>query len=315
MPEMGFDASGRPPYSNRGVYPLNGVSMPNGVRVEFDAYCSTVYAHQDLIIQSLVSALADHGESVTVSDGPKVAYYSGNTLLLDEHGHRIASVRHGGANHHPFVECKGRMSPLVADVLREGFGHRPSRLDSSCDLSGASVMREMDALAVQFEEKFGVRRNYAGAALDNPDRGTTIYLGSRKSMVFVRVYQKGLQVAEQQGLIGDAIPDKLRNWVRIELEFKPDKKRAKEAARRLSPVDCWGVSPWTAEFCKAALSIEAERVTVTERRESDHDRALRFMAHQYRTHLDKLIRDCRGDKAAAMDVLLDYADIYAVPAT
>jgi hypothetical protein len=274
----------------------------------FDAYCATAYQHQEIVVDHLFRALSEAGEGVSLQDGPPVRFYSGNTLLMDERGHRLAQVRFGG-NPHPFVEAKGAPSPVIAQALRSLGDHSPSRIDSAFDRSGPELFAELTALARHFEKQFGLRLDWAGAAASNPDRGTTIYLGSRKSMVFVRIYQKGLKLAEEMGLVGDAIPDSLRHWVRIELEFKPQKKRAKQIAATLSPLDVWGVSQWTQQFAMDALSIEAERVTVTERRESNHQRALRFMAQQYRGHLDQLLRDCDGDYAQAMAVLVDLADL------
>jgi hypothetical protein len=273
----------------------------------FDAYNATVYAHPVLILDHLEQALLDAGEATERVDGPPVRYYGANTLLLDQKGHRHLSVRHGGANGHPYVECKGTASTVVAEVLRANFDHSPARIDSAVDRSGPDLFMALHGLAKRYEAKLGLRLDYAGAALDHRTRGSTFYLGSRKSMVFVRIYQKGLQVAEQLGL--EVIPDELRNWVRLELEFKPDKKPAKQFARTLSPRDVWGTSQWTHEFAIEALSMEAERVNVRERRESNHERALRFMAKQYRTHLDQLLRDCNGDYEAAMAVLVELAEL------
>ena len=298
----------RPPYSNRGVYPLIVEGSPLPISPTFDAYCASVYAHHDTVVDCLFRALSEAGEGVSLEDGPPIRFYTGNTLLLDENGRRLAQVRFGG-NPHPFVEAKGWQSPAVAQALRDTFEHSPSRIDSAFDRAAPGLFEQLVALAQDFEQRFGIRLDWAGAAVSNPDRGTTVYLGSRKSAVFVRIYQKGLKLAEEMGLVGEAIPDSLRHWVRIELEFKPQKKRAKEIASGLSPLGLWGVSPWTRQFAMEALSIEAERVTVTERRESDHQRALRFMAQQYRGHLEQLLRECGGDYSQAMAVLVDLADL------
>jgi DNA relaxase NicK len=190
-------------------------------------------------------------------------------------------VRHGGQNHHPFVEAKGETSECVASVIRQHFEHVPSRIDSALDLRGPTAFEQLRKLAHQFEAQRGLKLDYAGADPENPDRGTTIYLGSRTSQAFVRVYQKGLKHAEEMGLAGDAIPDELRHWVRVELEYKPDKRPARLIAAQLSPSSLWGCSPWTRDFAKLALSIEAEKVKMSETRETNHDRAMRYLVQQY----------------------------------
>lgn len=280
----------RPPYSNRGV--TIGTDGPEGGHSDgnspafFDAYCASAYAHPSLVLDHLEQALEDGGFRPTREDGPPVKCYAANTLLVDYCGQRLLSVRHGGQNHHPFVEAKGAVSATVAECLRRHFDHAPSRIDSAIDLTSPTVFAELHAIAKQFEAQ-GRLLDYAGAAADNPDRGTTIYLGSRHSQSFVRIYQKGLKIAAEMGLSGDEIPDELRNWVRVELEFKPDKRPARLKSTKLSPDALWGCSPWTRQFATAALSIEAERVKISERRESNHDRALRYMFEHYGKTMDR----------------------------
>lgn len=232
----------------------------------------------------LEQALMDAGHEPSRVIGPPVRFYDVNALLVRPDGGRLLSVRYGGQNGMPFVEAKGVVSPIVAAALRqmhEEFSHYPSRVDSAYDLSSPTAFSELEEISRQFEADLGLKRDYAGAASENPSRGTTIYLGSRKSPAFVRIYQKGLQIAEEMGLAAEDIPAELRNWVRVELEYKPDKRPARRIAATLTPAALWGCSPWTRRFAKLALSIDAQRVTMTERRESNHERAMRYMFQQY----------------------------------
>lgn len=281
MAESAKSADPLPPYSNRGVTLGAVIENIGDFLPRFDAYCGTVYAHPLMVLHVLEQALLEAGFNPRREDGPPVRFYARNTLLLAPEGHRLLSVRHGGQNHHPFVECKGEASAAVSEALRGTFDHCPSRIDSAYDLSGPDVMRELYDMARQFERERGVKFDLEGAAIDNPDRGTTVYLGSRKSQVYVRIYQKGLKTAHELGLCGDAIPDELRHWVRVEIELKPDKRPARMKAARLSPAAVWGCSPWASDFAKHALSIDAERVHMNERRESDQDKRMRFLVSQY----------------------------------
>lgn len=281
-----------PPYSNRGVTFQATVDVGGEAGPEFDAYCATVRGNHLELVARLENALLEGGFDTEVQDGPPVRFYDHNTLILDGSGHRLLSMRHGGRNGWPFVECKGPASPLVADVLRECFPHHsPARIDSAYDLRGPEVFEQLHAIALATQER-GIRLDYAGAAVDHPDRGSTIYLGSRKSQAFVRIYQKGLKHAEEMGLAPEDIPDELRHWVRVELELKPDKKPAKEAAKSLSPQGAWGASPWLRRFAKDALSIDAERVKMHEKRETNHERAMRYAVRQYREYYIEQARRC-----------------------
>lgn len=270
-----------PPYSNRGVTPPLAVTSSLADGPSFDAYLATVYAHPAPLLDHLEQGLMDAGHRPTRVEGPPVRFYASNTLLRDPSGHRLLSVRHGGQNPHPFVEAKGVASSVVAAILREHFAHAPARVDSAYDLRGPTAFVDLRRVAKEFEERLGLKLHTAGAEWDHPHQGTTYYLGSRKSQAFVRIYQKGLQLAEEMGLVGDDIPDELRHWVRIELEYKPDKRPARMKAARLSPRALWGCSPWTRQFATVALAMDVERVKMTERRESNHDRAMRFLVQQY----------------------------------
>lgn len=60
--------------------------------------------------------------------------------------------------------------------------------------------------------------------LDNKHRGT-IYLGSRKSAVYIRIYDKNLEQSEKSSSLFGFVPSDLpENWTRLEFEFKNDFK-------------------------------------------------------------------------------------------
>ena len=288
------DLAQRPPYSNRGVTFETAIENKGEFTPAFDAYCATVRANPVEVIARLENALLEADLDTRVEDGPAVRFYAHNTLILAPCGMRWLSVRHGGRNGFPFVECKGPASPIVAETIRAHFPHHsPSRIDSAYDLLGPDVFSDLHRLALDTQSR-GIRLDYAGAAPDNRHRGTTLYLGSRKSQVFVRIYQKGLKTAEEMGLAPDDIPDELRHWVRVEIELKPEKKPAKEAAKSLTPEGVWGCSPWVRRFAREALAIDAERVTMREKRETNHERAMRYMVMQYGSHLIEEARRCGG---------------------
>lgn len=304
MNDMATLPSSFPPYSNRGVTMGAGDVSERGQGPVFDAYCATVRANPLKVLDYLEQALIDAGFETKRQAGPPVRFYGCNMLILDEHGDRLLSVRYGGRNNWPFVEAKGPVSPFVADLLRAEFPHHsPSRIDSALDLRGPEVFAELHKLALQFQAK-DIRLDYAGAPPEHPNRGTTIYLGSRKSQAFLRIYQKGLKHAEELGLAPDAIPDELRHWVRVELELKPDKGKARTASTALSPKAVWGCSPWIRDFAKASLSIDAERVHMREKRETNHSRAMRYLALHYGAHIIEDIEQ-RGSPEAMFAALLE----------
>ena len=144
---------------------------------------------------------------------------------------------------------------------------------------------------------------------NHPDMGDTFYLGSRQSQAFLRVYQPALKRAQEEGRTGDMITQAERDAVRVELQFQPQKQRAKHVAATLSPDELWGVSPWIADFAGEVFAMNVQPISISERRESNRNRALRYMGGQYKAHLASLWADCNGDLAAFGEAILDVADI------
>jgi hypothetical protein len=227
--------------------------------------------------------------------------------LRDWRGHVLAAVFWGGANVQPNVEAKGSYAPAVARLLRELKEHKPSRADVKRDATAPLLFQRLRELALAYAERFGLA--FQEVANHDPDKGDTVYLGSRKSQAMLRIYQPGLKRAQEEGRTGELISDDERNAVRIELEFKPQKPRAKIAAATLSPDELWGVSPWIAEFAGEVFAMNVQPISIAERRESNRNRALRFMAAQYQAHLASLLEECGGDLELFGATIADLADL------
>jgi hypothetical protein len=271
--------------------------------VGIDAYCATVFGNADGLYSDLTALLASAGLQPRQVTGEKVPYYSRNLLLLAPTGHRLLQVRAGGSNPHPFVEVKGSAAALVCGFLRARYNHRPTRIDVAEDLRGPHLFRRLLRLSKRIAKAYGLRWEPDGD-WSTPDAGRTIYLGSRKSQVFVRIYEKGLKYAHDLGL---PVTDELREWVRVEVEFKPQKRTAKSLARDIEPAAIWGTAEWLCHFAREAFSMQAERININERRESNRERALRHMAFQYRAHLLALFHECESDYAQFGAAIADLA--------
>jgi hypothetical protein len=240
-------------------------------------------------------------------EGLKARYYACNTALVDEKGALLLNVKWGGANPHPHVECKGRASPFVAAHLRQWFDHRPTRIDHAVDMRGEGQFDTIADLTRAMAKRFGLRWAPAGDWA-TADAGRTIYLGSRKSQIMVRIYEKGLEYCARLGL---PVTDELRHWVRYEIEFKPQNKRSKAIAAKIEGRQIWGSSEWTRHLAEGVLNMAVEPISIRERRESNRERALRFMASQYGAHLGALLDDCNHDLAEFGRAIADMAGLLA----
>ena len=262
--------------------------------VGFDAYSATVHAEPEALLKDLFCLMESAGLEPRLVDGLKARFYAVNRQLVGADGHQLLALKSGGSNPHPHVECQGIASPYLAQYLRENYSHQPTRIDHAIDLCGEKLFENLHYNAVALCKTHGLRGAPAGDWVTT-DGGRTFYVGSRTSQVFVRIYEKGIKYARDLGI---PITPELRGWVRCELEFKPQTKIAKGLATKIDGPQMWGATAWTDQLCKEILGMDSERITIRERRESNRDRALRFMASQYSKHLRSLFDDdCDGDLA------------------
>lgn len=271
----------------------------------FDAYCATVFAPAEAVFDEVFCLLESAGFGPYEGEGLKARFYARNRPITDSKGRQLLAVKSGGSNPHPHIECYGHVSPVLAKYLRQGVPHRPTRIDHAVDRRGAGLFDQLHAYSLGLCKEHRLRGAPAGDWV-TPDAGRTFYIGSRKSQVSVRIYEKGLKYAHDLGL---PITDELREWVRIELEFHPQSKTAKDMAPTVEGAQLWGATLWTVQLASEVLSMATQPISIRERRESNRERALRFMATQYSTHLRALLDECGGDLAEFGLAIADRANL------
>lgn len=259
--------------------------------VGFDGYCATVHANPETVWGDLKCLLESAGYEVREVDCGKVRFYALARQLVDEKGHQLLLLKSGGSNPHPHLECFGSQAEVVARYLRENYSHQPTRIDHAIDLCGEKIFEHLYGHAVAICKQHGLRGAPAGDWV-TPDGGRTFYVGSRSSQVFVRIYEKGIKYARD---LGEPLTRELRGWVRCELELKPQTKVAKGLATQIEGPQMWGATGWTDQLAKEALGMQSEPVNIRERRESNTERALRFMGKQYAKHGAVLWKQCGQD--------------------
>lgn len=280
-------ADGQPPCLIGGSTPIPGSTRSLG----FDAYCATVHAQPESLLDDLTVLLESAGFDPVAGEGMKARFYAVNRQLLDPKGFQLLALKSGGSNPHPHIECYGPPAPTVAAYLRERYSHQPTRIDHAIDMAGDGLFDTLHAHAVALCKQHGLKGAPAGDWV-SADGGRTFYVGSRSSQVYVRIYEKGIKYARD---LGEPITAELRGWVRVELEFKPQTKIAKGLASKIEGPQMWGATGWTDQLAKEVLGMESQPINIRERRESNQERALRFMGAQYSAHLQKLFEQHGND--------------------
>jgi hypothetical protein len=226
--------------------------------------------------------------TLAVDQGPgRFNYHS--SITITESGERVATILHGGPNGHPNVEASGERAPALAGLLRAMGEHRVTRCDVAIDLYGEDAFAATEALAVSIASEEGLTCRKIASPLDRT-AGETIYIGSRSSSLFARIYEKG---KAEKGVYSGVSAHALQRWVRCELEVKPQKDM-KAVAATMPPDAFWGCSQWASRLAKEAFAMSPEPIPFHPRRTATDDRAFAFMCAQYRNLLRRRCETVHG---------------------
>ena len=259
--------------------------------VRFDGYTATGH---DIDPSTVVGWLFTLGRGDQVHMGKGFHTFKDRLWVTDSSGDQIGAVQYGGSTQagRVMVEVKGERTPAVVEALRGACEHRCTRVDACADFDAPGAYERLLADSIQVKKAHKLYGERRGDWEDHPEKGRTQYLGSASSPVKARLYEKGLQ-AEYEHL-------SLPNWVRLELQVRPQKE-AKSAYSKLSPLEVWGASRWSRDL---AASVLAEHVDPhpagTVYRLTDRDHKLRWMLRQYGAALVSLADDCGGWDVAGL---------------
>jgi hypothetical protein len=204
-----------------------------------------------------------------------------------------ARVFYGGVNPNPHAFASGEYAEPFRAVVRSCWprSHAVSRFDSAEDFEGPGAWDELSGLCLGLADSRRLKVHHTGDFHREQD-GRTLYLGSRKSAVFVRLYEKGKQLRAQVTHGQAAIsPD----WCRLEAVVRPHGE-ARKLAALAEPAEMWGYGSWTAELVRRAANVDVPRVAMQVYREADDERAFAFLCRQYGPLLSRLQSDL-GDWA------------------
>jgi hypothetical protein len=206
-----------------------------------------------------------------------------------------------GGGQSPHVWSSGADARDLARVLRVHLpDHYVTRVDVAYDFDQGSPWSELYAACVTEADYLdsGVKRarplklvtagDWVREAEGFPG-GRTLYVGSMKSPVMARLYEKGKQM---RALFPDQVEKFDEGWVRLELQVRPQDDARYEVAK-LDPHEIWGVARWARSLHSRVFSSDLEGVRMAVHRPADDERAFRFMLRQYGPLLRRTI-DLQG---------------------
>lgn len=252
--------------------------------MRFDWYQATIPENPVVLVETLKATLAPEGDII---EGRGRHNYHQSFRVRDARGERVAEVLAGGPNGHPNATASGVMTDGFVRVVREAWpSHRVTRFDAAEDLAQEGAFDELEAVCRGVAKELGVKGR--SIVPDDPSEGRTYYLGAPSSDNRVRLYDKTAETRAK--LPPERHQEVPEHWARLEVQVRP-RKEWKAFAAQATPEQAWGFAGWTHELARRAFALELERITMQAGRETDDERAFRFMTMQYGPLLKRMLGD------------------------
>lgn len=252
--------------------------------MHFDWYAATLPASVNHCHNSIIN----HFSGSFIPEKPQRPYKQ--AVRHKEGGFR---VYHGGPNPHPFFVASGEVAEIGRDFVREFYPiHRVARADVAFDFREEGGFERMVQIIEPIARKSGAAVTFLGDPEPGQKAGRTMYFGSWKSDVQLKVYEKGLERRAK------GVPDAPEDWIRVELKTQPRKER-KSLAATMDEDQLWGLSKWTKATLEKLDGTVVEYQPDRSMRKSTADRAVAHMLKQYAGPMRAFVQE------HSVEVLLD----------
>lgn len=172
-----------------------------------------------------------------------------------------------------------------------------TRVDVALDFDEPHAWEALHKLGHHLHLNLGSKLRYIGPSLGEigeTEDGRTLYVGARTSACMARIYEKGKKDDPTR-------PD----WVRLELEFKPQNANAAEKLYYLSPSEIF-TTHRIGRLCADLLSSKKGMPLSLSRIKgpTDDERAFSFMLDQYSKTMARLVQAAGGDYSQLVEKIL-----------
>lgn len=204
---------------------------------------------------------------------------------------RTALVLWGGQNEDVHAVATGEDAEPFAGALRAlKLRHRVSRADVCVDVDEAGAFEALSNALRAVALQTGLSMQLWSDP-DRPERGRTLYVGSRKSRGMVRLYEKGRKDDPSRP-----------NWVRFEVELKPNEPELRAHLAGLAPVDALGMVRWVRAFVGDQFDFAAATAPVRLESVGDEERTMQALVSQYGKVLRRSAASAGGWAALGLEL-------------
>lgn len=234
--------------------------------------------------------------------------YKAKAFLQDEmETTRATLLYEGNRGAYPHVYASSDNSIPLSEMLRNYYydRHIVTRIDVCEDYdNGAEGYDSLSAKLVSYANRRGLKINAVGDWLTEHHKdGRTLYIGAPTSPARVRLYEKGKQIAGAWIRQGIQPPSSISlDWVRLELQYRPQTRKAKRLMSEVNPEDVWGATKWTQEVANKIADMDIPRIDVSEVRQSNLDGGYNWLIKQYKHILKAKAVELGGWNALGLDI-------------
>jgi len=210
----------------------------------------------------------------------------------DAEGHKIGSVFFGGGRDDVHVLATSAAAHDVRTAVLAAVPGRTSRVDTRVDT--LTPWDELTAVVEQAADRYGSEVVDYSKRRRGVSEGRTLYMGSPRSAIRVRLYEKHLESPGQY----------VEGTNRIEVQLRPP-SNVKERVSSWGPAQTFCASVATRTLADLVGASEAPRASLhVQRGTPDLERAVRAAAAQYGPTLHRYLTIHGGDQGALLERLL-----------
>lgn len=256
----------------------------------FDAYAVRVLTDD---VEPLISFICEGLDCDFKPTSPRFGYRAAYAFYRGDSQLGIIQFEGDHVGYGCHVSFQGSVSSAFYHLIKSSiYSYVLLRADVAVDFAGSVFV----SLARIMQEVISERRlttSVAGDWVNGSSR--TLYTGSRKSIAYSRLYEKG----DQLGL------DELNTFDRFEVEFKPHKNDRVKAAF-FTPFQFLQSSPWVVDFLNRVHSGSVTALEPLSRpsHTTDHSRAFAHLVKQYRATMLHELSNLGGDSDLLLQRLL-----------
>lgn len=276
--------------------------------MRFDYYTTTIDAPPEVVINTLRQLGNDMVDATSLARSYR--YQQGFKVQHERNG-TVATICTGGNGSRTLAFASGENTDAFVELVRSEFtdNHFVTRADSAQDFIQPKSYNKLEKVCKTIAKHNRLSYPRISDPL-NAKAGRTQYVGSPSSNFRVRLYEKGYEQLSRmkwhpsnfffqtpEGQL--VLPD---DWVRIELQTRPQGDDAKYLAAHSTPEQFWGFSHWTHELASKTMALELERITLRQHKHLANDEKLRWMCKMYGNALQNLHDQCGDWKSAGMTI-------------